>query len=59
MFIGFIPFIFLCAATVLSLRPNARTVAQCMWLLSILMIVIWGVYHGSHHMPLFRTLSSW
>ena len=59
MFIGFIPFVFLLAAAVLSLRGETHHRAQATWLVAAVLVVIWAVYHGSHHWSVLRTLSAW
>lgn len=59
MFIGFIPFLIIAFAALLSLNPRRQQAARALWLVSMALIVIWTVFHGTHHLPMLRTLSAW
>ncbi|AFQ51151.1 MULTISPECIES: hypothetical protein [Burkholderia] len=57
MFIGFIPVLVAFAATITSLRNQKN--ARLLWMVCALLVVVWTVFHGSHHMADLSKLGSW
>lgn len=57
MFYGFIPVLAACLATILSLRDAAK--ARVMWIVSTVLVAVWSVFHGSHHLASLATYGSW
>lgn len=57
MFMGFIPFLVALVAALLSLRHERQ--ARAAWGVSIALLAIWAILHGSHHMPLLSTYGAW
>lgn len=57
MFIGFIPVLLAFAAVMTSLRNPGN--ARILWVACALLVVVWTVFHGSHHMPDLSKLGSW
>lgn len=57
MFIGFIPVLVAFAAVMTSLRNPGN--ARILWTVCALLVVVWTVFHGSHHMPDLSKLGSW
>jgi hypothetical protein len=57
MYIGFIPVLVAFFAALTSLRN--QKIARILWIVSALLVVIWTVHHGFHHVPDLATLGSW
>lgn len=57
MYIGFIPVLVAFFAALTSLRN--QKIARVLWIVSALLVVIWTVHHGFHHVPDLATLGSW
>ena len=58
MFIGFIPFLSAAVALVLSLFGRDRA-ASATWWLTTLLVAVWAIHHGSHHIPQFAIYGAW
>jgi hypothetical protein len=58
MFIGFVPFLSGTVSLVLSLLGRDKA-ARAGWWLTTLLVAVWAVHHGSHHIPQFATYGSW
>lgn len=57
MFIGFIPVLVGFVAALTSLRNEKA--ARILWFLCALLVVVWTIFHGSHHLPDLKKLGSW
>lgn len=58
MFLGFIPFLIPALALLMSFRGADRA-ARALWWVSLLILVVWALHHGSHHVPQFATYGAW
>lgn len=57
MFMGFIPFLVAFGAALLSLRDER--LARLAWGAAALLLAVWAIYHGSHHLPVLSTYGAW
>jgi hypothetical protein len=57
MYIGFIPVLVAFVAVLTSIR--ARNIGRILWVTCAVLVVIWTLHHGAHHLPDLKTLGSW
>lgn len=57
MFIGFIPVLFALVATLASFKNLA--LARALWIVCAILVVIWTIWHGAHHLSDLKQLGSW
>lgn len=57
MFFGFIPVLFIFLAALQSFRDVGK--ARMLWALSTVLVAVWGLYHGSHHLAALATYGAW